>query len=85
MLANPKNAMIIITHFSRILEYIVPDRVHICYDGLSCYLELKIWPLIWKNRAMKPYYRTFEKRPAVNYFLDKKKQKRFRCPTVSMI
>lgn len=33
MLKNDDNAVIIITHYQRILEYIVPDFVHVLMDG----------------------------------------------------
>ncbi len=32
-LKRPDNASIIITHYQRLLEYIVPDFVHVLYDG----------------------------------------------------
>ncbi len=32
-LKSPENASIIITHYQRLLEYIVPDFVHVLYDG----------------------------------------------------
>jgi Fe-S cluster assembly ATP-binding protein len=32
-LRSAKNAFIIITHYQRLLEYIVPDFVHVLYDG----------------------------------------------------
>ena len=32
-LRSDKNAFIIITHYQRLLEYIVPDFVHVLYDG----------------------------------------------------
>jgi Fe-S cluster assembly ATP-binding protein len=32
-LRSQKNAFIIITHYQRLLEYIVPDFVHVLYDG----------------------------------------------------
>jgi Fe-S cluster assembly ATP-binding protein len=32
-LRSPRNAFIIITHYQRLLEYIVPDFVHVLYDG----------------------------------------------------
>ena len=32
-LRNPERATIIITHYQRLLEYIVPDFVHVMYDG----------------------------------------------------
>lgn len=32
-LKNPNNATIVITHYQRLLDYIVPDFVHVLYDG----------------------------------------------------
>ena len=32
-LKTPNNASIVITHYQRLLEYIVPDFVHVLYDG----------------------------------------------------
>lgn len=32
-LKNDKNATIVITHYQRLLDYIVPDFVHVLYDG----------------------------------------------------
>ncbi len=32
-LKTPTNATVVITHYQRLLEYIVPDHVHILYDG----------------------------------------------------
>ena len=32
-LRSPHNAYVVITHYQRLLEYIVPDFVHIMYDG----------------------------------------------------
>jgi Fe-S cluster assembly ATP-binding protein len=33
MLRNENNAFVIITHYQRLLNYIVPDFVHVLYDG----------------------------------------------------
>lgn len=33
MLKTPENATIVITHYQRLLTYIVPDFVHVIYDG----------------------------------------------------
>lgn len=30
---NPDNAFIVITHYQRLLDYIIPDFVHVMYDG----------------------------------------------------
>src|SRR5262249_39029853 len=32
-LRSPARAMLVITHYQRLLEYIVPDRVHVMADG----------------------------------------------------
>ncbi len=32
-LKTPKNASIVITHYQRLLDYIIPDYVHVLYDG----------------------------------------------------
>lgn len=32
-LKNPENATIVITHYQRLLEYIIPDFVHVLFDG----------------------------------------------------
>ncbi len=33
MLRRPDNAFVVITHYQRLLEYIVPDIVHVLYEG----------------------------------------------------
>jgi Fe-S cluster assembly ATP-binding protein len=32
-LKNSENAVILITHYQRLLDYIVPDYVHVLYNG----------------------------------------------------
>lgn len=32
-LRSPTNAMVLITHYQRLLDYVVPDVVHVFYDG----------------------------------------------------
>ncbi|MBE9196290.1 Fe-S cluster assembly ATPase SufC, partial [Synechocystis sp. LEGE 06083] len=32
-LKNPDNATLVITHYQRLLNYIVPDHIHVMYDG----------------------------------------------------
>jgi Fe-S cluster assembly ATP-binding protein len=32
-LRDPKRAIVVITHYQRLLEYIVPDYVHVLLDG----------------------------------------------------
>lgn len=33
MLRRPDNAFLVITHYQRLLDYIIPDIVHVLYDG----------------------------------------------------
>ena len=33
MLKTEENAFIVITHYQRLLDYIVPDFVHVLYEG----------------------------------------------------
>jgi len=33
MLKTPFNATILVTHYQRLLDYIVPDFVHVLYEG----------------------------------------------------
>ena len=32
-LRRKDNAFVVITHYQRLLEYIIPDRVHVLYEG----------------------------------------------------
>jgi Fe-S cluster assembly ATP-binding protein len=32
-LANENNAVLMVTHYQRLLNYVVPDRVHVLVDG----------------------------------------------------
>ena len=34
---DPNRSMLVITHYHRLLEYIVPDRVHVLVDGEIVY------------------------------------------------
>ncbi len=56
---NNKNAVLLITHYQRLLEYIVPDVVHVLYKGkivksgskeLALELESKGYDWVKKNR-----------------------------------
>jgi Fe-S cluster assembly ATP-binding protein len=33
VLKRPDNATIVITHYQRLLDYIIPDKIHVLYDG----------------------------------------------------
>ncbi|MBR5433711.1 MAG: Fe-S cluster assembly ATPase SufC [Bacteroidales bacterium] len=59
-LKTPDNAYIVITHYQRLLDYIVPDIVHVLYDGkiiktgdksLALELEEKGYEWITKNSS----------------------------------
>ena len=41
-LKNQDNAVMVITHYQRLLDYIVPDYVHVLFDGKSLSMEQKI-------------------------------------------
>src|SRR5258706_7926882 len=32
-LRNKDNAVLVVTHYQRLLDYIIPDHVHVLYDG----------------------------------------------------
>ena len=40
-LRRPDNATIVITHYQRLLDYIVPDYVHVLYKGRIIYSGTK--------------------------------------------
>ncbi len=61
-LKSPENATIVITHYQRLLDYIVPDFVHVLYDGkivksgdknLALELEEKGYEWLKKNVVVK--------------------------------
>lgn len=60
-LKTPENATIVVTHYQRLLEYIVPDYVHVLYNGrivksagkeLALELEAKGYDWIKKEKAI---------------------------------
>jgi Fe-S cluster assembly ATP-binding protein len=58
-LKSKDNAVIVITHYQRLLEYIVPDFVHVLYDGkivktgdASLALELEAKGYDWIKEEM---------------------------------
>jgi Fe-S cluster assembly ATP-binding protein len=60
-LKRPDNAFLVITHYQRLLEYIVPDFVHILYNGRivrsagkELALELEEKGYDWIKQATKP-------------------------------
>ena len=32
-LKKPDNATVVVTHYQRLLNYVIPDKVHVLYDG----------------------------------------------------
>jgi Fe-S cluster assembly ATP-binding protein len=40
---SDKNAIIVITHYQRLLDHIVPDFVHVLYDGKIVKQAVKNW------------------------------------------
>jgi Fe-S cluster assembly ATP-binding protein len=60
-LRTPERAMIVVTHYQRLLEYIVPDRVHVLVDGRivksggkELALELEAKGYEWLEAAAAP-------------------------------
>ena len=60
-LRKPDNATVVITHYQRLLDYIVPDFVHVLYNGkivksggkeLAMELEEKGYDWIKKELAL---------------------------------
>jgi Fe-S cluster assembly ATP-binding protein len=60
-LKRPENAQLVITHYQRLLNYIVPDYVHVLFDGrivrtgdkrLALELEEKGYDWIIKEEAV---------------------------------
>lgn len=62
-LKSPETSTIVVTHYQRLLDYIVPDRVHVLYKGrivrsagkeLALELEEKGYDWIKKDNATQP-------------------------------
>jgi len=51
-LRSPDRAMLVVTHYQRLLNYIVPDFVHVLVDGRIVRPAEKTWPWNSKLRAM---------------------------------
>lgn len=50
-LHTPQNATVVITHYQRLLDYIVPDVVHVLYKGALSIRATRRWPSSSKRRA----------------------------------
>ena len=58
-LKRPENATIVVTHYQRLLDYIVPDFVHVLYkgqivksDGKELVLELEEKGYDWIKKEL---------------------------------
>jgi Fe-S cluster assembly ATP-binding protein len=51
-LRSKDNAFIVVTHYQRLLDYIVPDVVHVMADGRSSRADRRNWRWSWKKRDM---------------------------------
>ena len=50
-LHTPQNATVVITHYQRLLDYIVPDVVHVLYKGRISTQATRRWPSSSKRRV----------------------------------
>src|SRR5258708_24813192 len=50
-LRTPERAMIVVTHYQRLLEYVVPDFVHVLVDGRIAKSGAKEMPLHLEERG----------------------------------
>ena len=50
-LRSPERAMLVITHYQRLLDHIVPDFVHVLSAGGSCARAARSWRSSWSRRA----------------------------------
>ena len=48
-LRSKDRAMLVITHYQRLLNYIVPDKVHVMADGRSARAAARSWR--WSSRS----------------------------------
>ena len=51
-LRNKDNAVLVVTHYQRLLDYIVPDFVHVLYNGQIVKSGQKNWHWNWKKEDM---------------------------------
>ena len=49
---SKENAVLLVTHYQRLLDYIVPDFVHVLYNGRIVKSGSKNWLLSWKKKDM---------------------------------
>jgi len=60
-LKRPDNASIVITHYQRLLDYIIPDFVHVLYDGKIVKSGTKDLASNWKKEATTGLNRKWKK------------------------
>ena len=82
-LKNNENATIVITHYQRLLDYIVPDYVHILHDGrivksgdknLALEMEEKGYEWITKEKSPVSLVKSLESYVAKNNLSPEKKK-----------
>jgi len=56
-LREPARAMLVITHYQRLLSYIVPDRVHVLAGGRIVKSGARISHWNWREAAMRAWWR----------------------------
>ncbi len=61
-LRRPDNATVVITHYQRLLDYIVPDFVHVLYEGRIVKSGGKELALELEEKATNGYEKTLNKR-----------------------
>lgn len=52
-LRSPERSMLVITHYQRLLSYIVPDHVHVLPTARSCAAAARSWRWSWKLRLCR--------------------------------
>ena len=59
---SPERAMLVVTHYQRLLNYIVPDFVHVLVDGRIVRSGGANWRWSWRRRATAGQRRTARRR-----------------------
>ncbi|TAJ78409.1 Fe-S cluster assembly ATPase SufC, partial [bacterium] len=65
-LRSPERAMIVITHYQRLLSYIVPDYVHVLFDGRIVKSGDKQLALELEERGYAWIEEQLQKAPSIN-------------------
>ena len=83
-LRRKDRAMIVITHYQRLLDYIVPDFIHVLFEGRIVKSGTRNWLSSWKKRATtgsraKPQAFSNPRRKSTNYASDGEQRAISRC------